>query len=232
MEPGDIVFLTSDGVSDNFDPVVGKFVLPRKSDDPAAPSVTPGRRRGSAEVTAGRQAGGGAARAENGRGGRQTARTGSKTVLTPVPRGNRSAKQISAAPVIPRPPAAAPPSPLPPLPLVTALQRHELTQLRMNDLLRNGALENEGHVTDARHLCCQLLDFAFRLTTAKRRVLEDPELYTGGDGMELSRAEQRARRRRVCEKLAVVPGKLDHATVVAYQVGEQAAPRARDETAI
>ncbi|KAG8212692.1 hypothetical protein J437_LFUL019606, partial [Ladona fulva] len=27
--PGDIVFLTSDGVSDNFDPVVGKFALPK-----------------------------------------------------------------------------------------------------------------------------------------------------------------------------------------------------------
>jgi hypothetical protein len=27
---GDIVFLTSDGISDNFDPVVGKFCVPRK----------------------------------------------------------------------------------------------------------------------------------------------------------------------------------------------------------
>lgn len=29
-DPGDIVFLTSDGISDNFDPVVGKFAIPRK----------------------------------------------------------------------------------------------------------------------------------------------------------------------------------------------------------
>lgn len=29
-EAGDIVFLTSDGISDNFDPVVGKFAIPRK----------------------------------------------------------------------------------------------------------------------------------------------------------------------------------------------------------
>ena len=28
--PGDIVFLTSDGISDNFDPVVGKFCVPKK----------------------------------------------------------------------------------------------------------------------------------------------------------------------------------------------------------
>ena len=32
VHPGDIVFLTSDGVSDNFDPVVGKFCIPAKSD--------------------------------------------------------------------------------------------------------------------------------------------------------------------------------------------------------
>ena len=29
------------------------------------------------------------------------------------------------------------------------------------------------------------------------------------------------RRRRVCEKLALVPGKLDHATIAAYQVGDR-----------
>ena len=29
------------------------------------------------------------------------------------------------------------------------------------------------------------------------------------------------RRRKVCEKLAVVPGKLDHATIVAYQVSDR-----------
>ena len=34
VEPGDIVFLTSDGISDNFDPVVGKFCVPRRTDRP------------------------------------------------------------------------------------------------------------------------------------------------------------------------------------------------------
>ena len=29
------------------------------------------------------------------------------------------------------------------------------------------------------------------------------------------------RRRRVCEKLALVPGKLDHATIAAYQVADR-----------
>lgn len=30
VDVGDIVFLTSDGISDNFDPVVGKFAMPKK----------------------------------------------------------------------------------------------------------------------------------------------------------------------------------------------------------
>lgn len=30
VDVGDIVFLTSDGISDNFDPVVGKFAIPKK----------------------------------------------------------------------------------------------------------------------------------------------------------------------------------------------------------
>lgn len=32
VEPGDIVFITSDGVSDNFDPVVGKFCVTKNVD--------------------------------------------------------------------------------------------------------------------------------------------------------------------------------------------------------
>ena len=35
VSPGDIVFLTSDGISDNFDPVVGKFCVPLKSNPPS-----------------------------------------------------------------------------------------------------------------------------------------------------------------------------------------------------
>lgn len=40
-EAGDIVFLTSDGISDNFDPVVGKFAIPRK-ETPTASKDTQG----------------------------------------------------------------------------------------------------------------------------------------------------------------------------------------------
>ena len=40
------------------------------------------------------------------------------------------------------------------------------------------------------------------------------------NGEKQSRTQQRHHRRRACERLALMPGKLDHATLVAYQVGE------------
>ncbi|XP_075229821.1 PP2C-like domain-containing protein CG9801 [Lycorma delicatula] len=133
VEPGDIVFLTSDGVSDNLDPVVGKF-------------------------------------------------TG--------------------------------------LPMVEAHQRHRLTLLRTEDLLRNGVSGHGPPCSTAKELVSLLIDFVTRLTAAKRRMLEDVELYADSEGGPRTRGKQRARRKDVCAKLAMVPGKLDHATVVAYTVGE------------
>lgn len=64
--------------------------------------------------------------------------------------------------------------------------------------------------------------FFQRLTSAKRKILEDLELYyteENGAIVELSKSDQRLKRKHACEKLVMVPGKLDHASVVAYNVG-------------
>ena len=57
---------------------------------------------------------------------------------------------------------------------------------------------------------------------AKRRILEDPELYSESEedlvGSEVF-GKQRHRRRLVGPKLAQVPGKLDHATITAVEIG-------------
>jgi len=83
---------------------------------------------------------------------------------------------------------------------------------------------NNFYFRTAQQLSIQLIDFASKLTVAKRRILEDPELYvdesSDHDKLELKRNEQRCRRRKVFERLAMVPGKLDHASVVAYNVGD------------
>lgn len=112
------------------------------------------------------------------------------------------------------------------LPVVQAIQRHELTLLRLDDLLRHNVSGDGPICTLAKDLCTRLLDFAIRLTSAKRKILEDVELYcTEENGVltELPKTEQRLRRKNACDKLVLVPGKLDHATVVAYNVGRYTA---------
>jgi hypothetical protein len=89
----------------------------------------------------------------------------------------------------------------------------------MEDILRNGMMptNDNGNHLKAQQLCEDLVDFATRLTTAKRRLLEDLELYVDQDGKTLDAEEQKIRRRKICERLAMIPGKLDHATCVAYE---------------
>lgn len=101
-----------------------------------------------------------------------------------------------------------------------AYQRHKLTLLRTEDLLRNGVSGKGPSVKSAKDLVVNLLEFVTRLTAAKRRILEDVDLYVNDEGKDLSRSEQRTRRKEINGKLCMVPGKLDHATVAAYAVGE------------
>ncbi|XP_012259721.2 PP2C-like domain-containing protein CG9801 isoform X2 [Athalia rosae] len=158
VERGDIVFLTSDGISDNFDPVVGKFAVLPTND---------------------------------------------------TPNSDKNVKHDSHGRTRTR---------------LEAYQRHELTLLRMEDLLKRGVSGEGPPCNNARRLCELLLDFAVRITAAKRRILEDPDLYYSqqkdGRMVQLSKLEQRNRRKKMLDKISMVPGKLDHATVVAYTVGQ------------
>lgn len=114
VERGDIVFLTSDGISDNFDPVVGKFaVLPSHS---------------GVDATKGHDA-------------RLKTRRRSTENLRHTESSNMNSNN---------------------LPVVEAYQRHELTLLRMEDLLRRGVSGEGPPCNSAKHLCELLLDFAVR----------------------------------------------------------------------
>lgn len=182
VEKGDIVFLTSDGISDNFDPVVGKFaILPCNNSVPDSnvKSHTDGRTR--------------------------TRRKSAENLRHPESGNSNSNRNKSN------------------LPVVEAYQRHELTLLRIEDLLRRGVSGEGPPCNSAKHLCELLLDFAVRITAAKRRILEDTDLYYAqnkdGQLIQLSKQEQRTRRIKTLDKVSMIPGKLDHATVVAYVVG-------------
>ncbi|KAK5966847.1 hypothetical protein GCK32_014749, partial [Trichostrongylus colubriformis] len=188
---GDIVFITSDGVSDNFDPVVGKFCVIKR-----------------AEV-------------EN-----------KENAAQLPPRDNR--KLSVATKDSPSREFARPRTCAATLPCVDAASRHELMLVRMRDIIANGidppkeacrlSPRHEPlfpHVT-ASVLSHRLIQFATHLSQAKRRTLENPELYKKE---KMTKSEQRARRRAVREKIADMPGKLDHASVVAYSVGRHHDPR-------
>lgn len=132
------------------------------------------------------------------------------------------------APKSPPPISTIPRSTLTGLPLVTAEQRHALTLLRLNDLFSYGINGTSHPCTSAKKLCQVLIDFVRTLTSAKRKLLEQHENYhklvANEQGfrreVEMSRGQQRAARKRVVDGsiFSTLPGKLDHASIVAWMV--------------
>ncbi|MFH4976326.1 hypothetical protein AB6A40_003035 [Gnathostoma spinigerum] len=181
VEPDDVVFITSDGISDNFDPVVGKFCVIKNADTQRKNISVPPR-----------------------------------PVAVSV--GSNGAK-VDGDYVNIRACNAT-------LPCVDAHQRHELMLLRMNDIISNGMLPPAssihrvpvgGITVSSSTLCHNLVKFTQLLTSAKRRTLEDPELYLNEKRM--TKSEIRSHRKRVRCRISEMPGKLDHASVVAFKVG-------------
>lgn len=107
------------------------------------------------------------------------------------------------------------------LPNVEAYQRHKLSLLRTEDLIRNGVSGKGPAVDTAKDLVTLLLDFVTRLTAAKRRILEDMEIYADANGKPLPQGEVRQKRKEIIRKMFGVPGKLDHATVVAFKINSR-----------
>lgn len=269
VEPGDIVFLTSDGISDNFDPVVGKFAEPftelRKqtvAPKEAVPvsGLAPKRqnRSTSAIVVSSTLTNSKSVRPQSAISSRPPLNPNNKQ-KTPVHRSD-SQRQKQSRPTISI--KEAPPKPSTPkssyvgerpkflrshtvieprsihdvtrkmstkLPMVTGQQRHALTLLRLEDLLCYGINGTHRPCPSARKLCHLLVDFAKMITSARRSLLEQRELYyrmitdpVSGvrSEIELNKLQQRSARKRIVDgsTFSQLPGKLDHASVVAFTV--------------
>uniref|UniRef100_A0A6P4F5I2 PP2C-like domain-containing protein CG9801 n=1 Tax=Drosophila rhopaloa TaxID=1041015 RepID=A0A6P4F5I2_DRORH len=237
IESGDIVFLTSDGISDNFDPVVGKFAeawtpdVKLQSTGQSKPAIlAPKRQNKSASAIY--------ARLHPSTPPTRPARQ-SKAGSPPSNAPSRPKYMRSQTLIEPRQGLVSPPPPsvaiqripksISGLPLVTGPQRHALTLYRLEDLLSYGINGTFSPCVSARRLCHLLIDFVRMITSARRKTLEQRELFyklsTGPDGakreVQLNRMQHRAARKRVVDSSAFValPGKLDHATVMAYTVG-------------
>lgn len=271
VEKGDIIFLTSDGISDNFDPVVGKFAE-IESDPPAQPEnvepkveLAPKRQNKSASSL------------QTSRRKHELMTNSSNTSSTTSTSSKLSSLSFNSADIPVRPPrtkksnltSAQISNPMPVqqlpirpkymrsktlieprhtsssaksspqnqvhirksaagLPIVTAYQRHALTLLRMADLFCYGINGTLRPCTTAKKLCSLLIDFTKMITSAKRKLLEQRELFwkISHDAhgirkeVEMNRLQQRAARKRVVDThFSLLPGKLDHASVVAWTVG-------------
>lgn len=83
-------------------------------------------------------------------------------------------------------------------------------------------LGKDSPCTSARKLCENLISFTISITSAKRHTLEDQDLYfdnKNGVLVEVSSQEKKLRRKKGLERVQNLPGKLDHVTVAAYNVG-------------
>lgn len=267
-EAGDIVFLTSDGISDNFDPVVGKFAEPftpgceqtqpqSAPKPPHMPQLAPRRQNkstssmDSTSTTSRHSFPSGhqlqksetqpiRPRRRSKHGQESNAAKAQSVNTTPAlppslasssrpkflrshtviePR-SRPAKASAMKSSFPRSPAG--------LPLVTGAQRHALTLLRLEDLLYYGINGQLRPCPSARKLCHLLIDFARMISSAKRKMLEQRELFykvvtaplppdpqTGHSSgvarkeVEMNRLQQRAARKRVVDGMTFssLPGK-------------------------
>lgn len=265
-EAGDIVFLTSDGISDNFDPVVGKFAEPlTTASQPLPPSaakddsnVENERPRSQQKLAPKRQNKSTSIIPPSNSGNRNSFPAGhalQKSDTQPIRRlkkhpNDRGSFDDStepnqrpiSAPVNSRPKflrshtvmeprIRTPKSPIiksaSGLPLVSGAQRHVLTLLRLEDLLSYGINGTLKPCTSSRKLCHLLIDFAKHITAAKRKILEQRELFykmatvvapvdpeTGTSSgvvkqeIEMNRLQQRAARKRVVDgpTFSLLPG--------------------------
>lgn len=256
VEKGDIVYLTSDGISDNFDPVVGKFAEAEPESTATPTPETP-----KAELAPKRQ-NKSASTLNTSKRPQPTSSSGKLSSVSftssdiPV-RPPRSKKSNLTSAAISNPMPVNNQLPIRPkytrsktlieprhsskssprihirksaagLPIVSAYQRHALTLLRMSDLFCYGINGTLRPCTNAKKLCSLLIDFTRMITSAKRKLLEQRELFwkvsydPSGQRkeVEMNRMQQRAARKRTVDShFSMLPGKLDHASVVAWCVG-------------
>ena len=185
-DPGDIVFLASDGISDNFDPVVTKIAVAREP-----PLATP--EEDLEEETPPTENGDTAAAAAENVESSDNVENGesSKTANNNLPSPAVSDK-----------------------PDMEPHERHHYAVKEMERLIHEFELYTE-QPCSAQELCGAIVQHVLKLTDQKRKVLENPNLY----GKKLRSKERKKRDSEIVQKMGAAPGKLDHASIVSYEVG-------------
>lgn len=153
LTDNDIVFLASDGVSDNFDPVTLRQAVPESS-------------------------------------------------ITSNPTSTSSPPSLET-------------SPISSVPALSPIQRKHLATMHMSTLLKAARAKN--HSLNASTMKATVTNYVLEVTGEKRKFLEEVGIETLSKA--LTPAERREQDKRIGHTVKQLPGKLDHATIAAYQVG-------------
>lgn len=100
------------------------------------------------------------------------------------------------------------------LPEMSPYERYMCSLAHMNEILLRNRTLNE--TISAQETCAVLIEHVMRLTAAKREILECGLIEASGIEDEKERIKYQACLRERAQK---VRGKLDHASIVAYEVG-------------
>lgn len=100
------------------------------------------------------------------------------------------------------------------LPEMSPYERYVCSLAHMNEILLRNRTLNE--TISAQETCAILIEHVMRLTATKREILENGLLEAASLENEQERAKFQASLRERAQK---VRGKLDHASIVAYEVG-------------
>lgn len=93
-------------------------------------------------------------------------------------------------------------------------ERHLFAMKGMERVIHEYELERECDIS-AQELCIALMDHVVSLTAQKRLVIENPAYY----GRKHKTKERRRIEETIRNTIRLLPGKLDHAAVVAYEAG-------------
>ena len=174
VNTGDIAFLTTDGISDNFDPVVTKIAIAR-IDISRAETV----------------------KIEN-------SPDEAKADISPSSDSSESSSSTSPSGMF-----------CTDKPEMEPKERHIYSLKEMERIVHEFELVTEEECS-AQELCSALAQHVLLLTDKKRKVLENPDLYKK---RKMTQKEKIRRDSEIVSKMSAAPGKLDHASIVAYEVG-------------
>lgn len=95
-------------------------------------------------------------------------------------------------------------------------ERHIYAMKEMERIVHEHELVTEEQVS-AQELCSAMVQHVLMLTDQKRKVLENPDLYRR---KRMSQKEKQRRDSEIVSKMSEAPGKLDHASIVSYEIGQ------------